>query len=353
MIKVNIVYSQMREPRFEVPWPQRDAHVVWTVREEAGADVVVHCNGYSYNRKDARSNPDAFRILYIYEPLVVFPRNFMRSFWKPFDAVMTWNEALLEQDGKFVRFPSLYYDFPFGAVHGIAGNAERPEDWHSKRKAICQVAGNKRSFIASELYSRRRAIARWFGRNGTLSLDTYGLPPMPVPGYRGAAKDKLETLSQYRFALCLENDGHPIWSRGYVTEKIFDCFYAYSVPVYLGAADIERHVPADCFINLRQFDSLDALDRYLSEMPDEEYEKYLKAIEQFLKTYNAPDKHSCFRFYDSVIELAAKGISKPEDPSVQVGFWQRATFSEKCRCLLMVLALPVYRALRGTRYAGT
>lgn len=349
MKKLNIVYANMREPRFEIALSERDAVVVWTVREEPDADVVVYHNGYSYDAKRAAGNPSAFRILYMYEPLVVWPRQFMKSFWEPFDKILTWSEALAEQGGKFVRFPSLYYDFPFGAAHGIAGEPAVSNDWKNRKNAICQVAGSKHTLMPSELYSRRRATARWFGRHGQLSLDTFGVPPMRVPGYRGRAADKLATLAQYRYALCLENDAHPVWSRGYVTEKIFDCFYAMTVPVYLGAADIEKHIPPECFIDLRKFHSLKALDEYLSGMSGDEYEGYLKAIGRFLIAYDAPCKHSCFRMYETALDL----VHAAPDKSASFGFWQKASLWEKTCCSAMLAALPVHKAICGTRYAGT
>lgn len=351
MKKLNIVYAYMREPRFEISLPDRDAVAVWTKTEEPDADVVVYSSGYSYSAKHA-ANRDAFRILYTYEPLVVWPRQFLKSFWKPFDAVLTWSEALVEQGGKFVRFPSLYYGFPFGAAHGVAGELHFSNDWKNKKKAIVQVAGSKRSFVRSELYSRRREIARWFGQHGTLDLDTYGTPPMPVPGYKGRAVDKMATLSKYRFSLCVENDGHPVWSRGYVTEKIFDCFYAGTVPIYLGAPDIAHHVPPDCFIDLRDFRSLPELDCFLAGMSDEAFFQYLENIARFLREYDAPVKHSCFRLYETALDLAAAGpLPKPQVESI--GFWQTASVNEKAGALLMMAALPVYKTLKGTRYAGT
>jgi hypothetical protein len=348
MKKINIVYAYMRESRFEVMVSGRDAVAVWTKSEESDADIIVYCSGYSYDPRRV-INSAIFRILYTYEPLVVYPRQFLQSFWKPFDAVLTWSEALVEQGGKFERFPSLYYDFPFGAAHGVA----KPVRANLPRKnAIVQIAGSKRSFIRSELYSKRREIARWFGCNGILDLDTFGVPAMPVPNYRGRAVDKLETLAQDRFALCLENDSHPIWSRGYVTEKIFDCFYAGTVPVYLGAADIERHIPRECFIDFRTFDSLADLDLFLSAMTEDQFLGYQTAIAEFLKIYDAPAKHSCLRLYETALDLADEG-SRPVPDAEPSGFWQKASILEKAAATLMLAALPVYKTLKGTRYAGT
>ena len=351
MKKLNIVYAYMCEPRFEIAIPGRDAIAVWTTVEESDADVIVYHSGYSYDARRAAANPSACRILYTYEPLTVFPAHFLRRFWESFDYVMTWCKTLLEQGGPFVQFPSLYYDFPFGSAHGVASDPICPPDWQEKRKTVCQVAGNKYSLIRSELYSRRRKIARWFGSHGLLSLDTYGVPAMPVPGYCGRAADKLETMSQYRFSLCLENDAHPLWSRGYVTEKIFDCFYAFTVPIYLGAADIEDHIPKECFVDLRDFQSLNDLDRFLADMPDEQYYGYLVAIEHFLKEYDAPSKHSCFQMYEKALHLLeTKPTSKPNQDLF--GFWQKASSMEKVSFLLMDRTLPIYQKIRSARYAG-
>jgi hypothetical protein len=351
MKKINIVYAYMREPRYEIALPKLDAVAVWSVTEESDADAVVYYSGYSYNAKQASKNPSALRILYTYEPLVVYPNHFLRSFWKPFDVVLTWNDTLVDQGGKFIHFPSLYYDSPFAAVHGITRDPVCPPNWQEKKKAICQVAGNKYSFIPSELYSRRRKIARWFGQHGKTPLDTFGVPPMPVPGYCGPAADKLKTLSAYRYSLCLENDSHPLWSAGYVTEKIFDCFYAFTLPVYFGASNVEKVIPEECFIDLRNFSSLSKLDDYLLAMSDSEYFKRLTAIEIFLNKYNAPYKHSCFRLYEATLGLMS--THPAQSKTEPFGFWQKASLKEKMFGSLMIGALPLYKRIVKTRYAGT
>ena len=74
-------------------------------------------------------------------------------------------------------------------------------------------------------------------------------------------KDKQVLLSKYRFTLAIENFSFP----GYVTEKIFDALAAGSIPVYLGAPDIEEFVPPEVFVDVRKFavnsDLIDFLDR--------------------------------------------------------------------------------------------
>lgn len=351
MKKLNVVYANMREHRFEIPVPELAAEVTWSRTEQSGSDIVLYLNGYSYAREKSFVNPSAFRILYAWEPLVVWPRQFLSSFWQPFDSILTWSAALVEQGGRFRYCPLVFYDYPFSAMHGFVATACRPQLWRHRRRAIVQVAGNKYSFMPSELYSRRRSIATWFNRHGRTPLDTYGLPGMRVPGYQGPAHDKHATLSAYQFALCTENESHPLWSRGYVTEKIFDCFHAFTVPIYLGAADIERHVPAECFIDLRRFQALGELDTFLQDMNDETFTGYLSAIENFLRNYQAPSKHSCFRLYETALRVASEPRADRAAPCF--GFWEKATVREKAACSLMLGALPVHKAMIGSRYAGT
>ena len=66
---------------------------------------------------------------------------------------------------------------------------------------------------------------------------------------KGAALSKSATIAQYRFALCFENS----ILNGWMTEKLFDCFFSGTIPVYWGAPDVLASVPGDCFIDMRQF----------------------------------------------------------------------------------------------------
>lgn len=129
----------------------------------------------------------------------------------------------------------------------------------SERKGVCLVAANKHysmlpdksdspSFQQAkkdQLHDMRyRAIER-------LKPDVYGLGWSTQlawntrPEALGPVADKIETLSQYKYALCFENVSQP----GYITEKIIDCFVAGTVPIYMGAPDIWKRVPDGAFLD--------------------------------------------------------------------------------------------------------
>lgn len=340
-LKLNFVYRYMREERLVVPMPTVGGTAVWSREEESGCDAVIHLSGYSYNRRRARCNPTALRILYLCEPLSVYPLHFMRGFWEPFDAVLTWNDQLAEASPRMRAIPVVSYDFPFATGHGVYKeiDAELP-DVAARRKAICQIVGDKYSPINGQLYSKRRAAARWFHAKGRMDMDVYGRPAMNVPNHKGGVESKLATMQRYRYALCFENLHHPIWSRGYVTEKIFDCMYADCIPIYYGCSNIESIVPKDCFIDFRAFRDFAELDRFLFGLSDADYLAYVRNIRTFLREYNAPQRCSVHRLYEAVAGIVRK---PPESSDWPDGFWTSASVREKTAYLLMACGLKGYR----------
>jgi hypothetical protein len=143
--------------------------------------------------------------------------------------------------------------------------------------------------LKQELYSLRLNAIEFFhtipgfdlyGRNWDKRL--FGIPYRKYIAakkcYKGPVSDKVEKLSNYRFSLCFENAIY----KGYITEKIFDCFYATCVPIYLGAPDIESYIPTCCYIDFRNFKNFDDLNNYLQSMTESEYDRYRLAINNFL-----------------------------------------------------------------------
>lgn len=88
-----------------------------------------------------------------------------------------------------------------------------------------------------------------------------------------ATKDTV--IASYKFTIAFEN----AVADDYVTEKFFDPLVAGSVPVYLGAPNIEEFAPGDkCYINVNSFPSMASLAAYLQELADNEdkYQEYLQ-----------------------------------------------------------------------------
>lgn len=140
-----------------------------------------------------------------------------------------------------------------------------------------------------EIYSERLKAIEFFSARKDFDLYGYlwnviqgnpGLTRAISRCYRGTVANKHDTLKGYKFALCYENSEFP----GYITEKIFDCFNAGVVPVYLGAPDIEEYVPESTFINFRKYRSYKDLEARLSSIDEHEFSAYLENIGSFLRS---------------------------------------------------------------------
>src|SRR5450759_2028825 len=163
---------------------------------------------------------------------------------------------------------------------------------HPVRSAKTLVAAGRLSrlrrsepWLASELYKDRLDAIRHF--SDSADFDLYGRgwsdrsnlssseASAVARSYRGELPTfgKVSTLANYRFALCFENTAFP----GYVTEKIFDCFAAGCIPVYLGAPDIASMIPAGAFIDARDFSDLTGLESFIRDLRPEVARDYVTA----------------------------------------------------------------------------
>lgn len=141
------------------------------------------------------------------------------------------------------------------------------------------IAGYRPFGHPKALYRAREASIRFFGRMG--EFDLYGAGWDYSPAWRGTIPAKWEVLRRYRFSLCYENMQNQL---GYITEKIFDCFVAGCVPVYWGASNITDYVPANCFIDRRNFATDKELYHFLKSIDAETYQTYVDAIRHYFET---------------------------------------------------------------------
>ena len=108
-------------------------------------------------------------------------------------------------------------------------------------------------------------------------------PPLLVAArkaYKGEVDSKSEVMSKYNFTLCYEN----MIMKGWVTEKIFDCFFCGTIPVYLGSPDIEERIPNNCYIDRRKFKNDVELLIHLKSLTQSNIQNYKQNAKNFLKS---------------------------------------------------------------------
>ncbi|SKB26524.1 glycosyltransferase family 10 domain-containing protein [Malaciobacter marinus] len=228
------------------------------------------------------------------------PDNYDIEKHKYFNKVFTWYDEYVD-GGKYIKL-NYAHKFPRNINKDI-----------SKKVKLCTlISANKSAPHTKEndLYSKRVEAIRWFEKNHIEDFDLYGVgwdkyrfsgpkiirafnrvPYLPqlfakltgetYPSYKGMVDNKKETMEKYKFSICYENAKD---IPGYITEKIFDSFFAGCVPIYWGANNILDYVPKECFIDFRDFGSYKELYDFIKNMSDDEYMKYLESIENYLNS---------------------------------------------------------------------
>lgn len=218
--------------------------------------------------------------------------------WIKYRKIFTWNDNLVDGD----RFIKINFPNPI-QVH--------PVDGFSSRDRFCCLISSNRTLNSQDariLYPARVNAIRWFETHAPHDFDLYGVGwdiPVtrdgligklerrvwcalgrfvtlrPFPSYRGKVTHKHDVLTRTRFSICYENVcDFP----GYITEKIFDCFFSGCVPIYWGASNITDYIPANCFIDRRNFRDTEDIYKFLKEISEEEFIGYQQHIAAFLQS---------------------------------------------------------------------
>ena len=236
--------------------------------------------------------------LFIFEPEIIQPQLYDKSYHKKFNKIFTFCDDLVDNK-KYFKI-NYSYLIPTKLNKNI----------NVKSKLCTLVAGNKMVNHPFELYSKRVEAIRWFEAHHLEEFDLYGrgwreciisnrllnrisrriplvkqilklIYAKPFSSYQGEIDDKIPVLEKYKFAICYENARD---ITGYITEKLFHCFFAGCVPIYWGANNITDYVPENCFIDKRKFETYDELYQYMSNITDVEYLNYLTNIEMYLNS---------------------------------------------------------------------
>lgn len=301
---INVVYEHLRPE--EIHSVHRgDVSVIISPYPLIDCHVYAYVNAYSY-----RGKQKGIDVLLLFEPMVVLPGQYDVNVWKNFDYVVTLYDAVIKMDpDKFRKVPFFRSGWLVDAP--ITENIDERNKKYpiaNRKNAICMINGNKSSMVPGELYSKRIEAANWFNDNSDIPFDIYGNPPFSLPNFKGTLgpDEKFPILSQYKYSLCFENTNHPVYSAGYV-EKIFDCLEARTIPIYLGAPDIEEHVPKECFIDFRNFKTYEELNAFLHAMDDARYGKYIDSIDRWV-SQGGLRPYSFHAVYDRLAEILASTI---------------------------------------------
>jgi hypothetical protein len=294
---------------------------------------TLRANGYDIHTQDCISSVPAFAIhidvqkldtnvpayLLLSETPTILPVNL--NVPAAYRKVFSWDDTRID-DTRFIKI-NLPNRLTIPAVDGFT----------HRDRFCCVIAGNKAAAVpdSRELYSERVRAIRWFEKYAPQDFDLYGtswdippvqpglvgklvkrlwgyapryLRPQPFPSYRGKVERKHDVLQRTRFSICYENVRD---MPGYITEKIFDCFFAGCVPIYWGANNVADHIPADCYIDRRQFADTAATYAHLKAIDEATYRGYQERISVFLASDAAKPFGSEF-FVETIVSTIMNDI---------------------------------------------
>ena len=265
-------------------------------------------------------------ILILLEPPAVKAKNYIRHNWRAFDLIFTWDDGLVDGEKVF----KYQYGNKIPKLDVLAHRQKR-----TREKFSVMVCGNKFSRHSDELYSKRYEIIKWYSEHLPSQFDLFGMgwdqqsvkfrsakmllsksfgfkfEVLTTPKvFRGKIDSKLNTLEDYKFCFCLENQSG---TQGYITEKIFDSFFAGCIPVYEGPDNIEHYIPSDCFIYFRSFDNIRDCNLYLTSLSQKQIDQFhLNAI-KFLQS-SAGQTFSSDYFARNIVEKIKSKKVEIADP---------------------------------------
>lgn len=217
-------------------------------------------NTHFYTGKSAKETvgAPASKYAWLLEPRTKQPQDYRafereRSLAREFDAVLTYDERLLDLLDNAVFFPSC----------AVSWVRETDADiWRKKTKNVSVLSSNKKM---CPLHYLRLAVA-WKCKKEGLA-DTFGT----FDG--GRPVTMAETLKPYRYSIAIENQ----ISDYFYTERLISAFITMTVPIYVGARKIDEFFNTDGIIRIDEKQAANIKD-VLKQCSERDYMNRLPAM---------------------------------------------------------------------------
>lgn len=239
-------------------------------QKSAPEDLWVFWNiGGMLQDFDLSRMPKDKLVLFMWEPPTVQPTMYTPKIQALFGKIFTWDDDLVDN--------KTYFKFNYPVL-----KKRIPQITPFKQKKFCVMINTYlKDKHPQSLYGEREKVALFFEEKEG-DFDLYGrFWGEEFKNWKGTVKNKTDCLKNYKFCICYENMRDV---KGYITEKIFDCFMAGCVPIYWGASNVAVYIPPDCFIDRRRFADTEELYRFLKGMGPNDYARYLDRAGKFLES---------------------------------------------------------------------
>jgi len=139
-------------------------------------------------------------------------------------------------------------------------------DIPQKTNNISLITSTKNFFPG---HLKRLEFVRYLIEQKPFEIDLFGRGINPI-------ENKWDALAPYKYSIAIENTK----SSHYWTEKLSDCFLAYTLPIYYGAEKLEEYFPKGSFVRIDIEDIKGSIEIIRQVLADDLWEERLPAIKE-------------------------------------------------------------------------
>lgn len=219
-------------------------------------NIGLNTHFYSHNAMlETMGHPDK-KYGYLIESEAIVPNDYKifdrnPELSKEFDAIFTYSADILN------KIPNAKFVPMCASLHG--GSIAPENQWQKKTKNVSILSSNKNS---CDLHKFRLHVAQQCKLNGW--AETFGT-------FDGGPRidDICDAYRDFRFFICIENDIQPY----YFSERLICAFANQTIPIYLGATEIDKFFNPDGIIKLSVDSDIEhilkqcTIDEYLCRLP--------------------------------------------------------------------------------------
>lgn len=277
--------------------------------DEADVYLAIDHNENDEQLLKKRRELNRFSILYRSEPFCVLPVAYKPETIALYNSIISFGKSELLNDG--MHWPQY---FP----------GEEQPGWgiHDRLPRAALINANKLNLSSSELYSLRRESIKkiegidLFGENwnsnfkdrikvlvievmkdpirhlvATSSHTRYWFANWPETA---SPADKISVMQRYKFALVIENE------LSYMSEKLFDAFFAGCIPIYVGPEVTDYKIPKELVIQCKP--TVASLIEGLEIAMKTNFENYQEKLKNWLMSESMKESHDGVRVTNRAIE---------------------------------------------------
>jgi hypothetical protein len=275
------------------------------------ADIYIAIDHVETDENLLRKRRDLkkFSILYRSEPACVLPVAYKPETIALYSSIISFGKSEVINDG--MHWPQY---FP----------AEEQLGWgiHDRLPRAALINANKLNLSPSELYSLRRESIKTiegvdlFGENWNsnfrerikvLAIEVMKDPIRHLVAASGHSRhwfanwpetvspaDKISIMQRYKFALVIENE------LSYMSEKLFDAFFAGCIPIYVGPEVTDYKVPKELIIQCKP--TSQSLAEGFEIAMQTNFENYQVKLKNWLESESMKESHEGLRVTNRAIE---------------------------------------------------